>query len=93
MAWSKTRAINFQQFATWGESGNLIIKLMICCNDMSLVNQSLVKWKHILFLNIDEKQSQRGSRMYFVRTQMAHIYEGFEIIEAVTNNSLPPIHS
>lgn len=59
---------------------------MICCNDMSLANQSLSKWKTKDSLNSYEKVRQRGGGMYFVKLQLAHLYEGLKIIEEITRN-------
>ena len=84
MARSNTRTINLEKIQMLGSGGGLVIKLMICCNDLSLANQSLAKWKDSNNLNADERSRRRGAGMYFVRIQLAHLFEGLKIIEQIT---------
>ena len=64
-----------------GPSAVTIIKLMMACNDMSLANQALTDWKKAQPLM--KRSRQVGARMYFVRTQLAHLHEGLKVIEAI----------
>lgn len=84
MARSHTRYIDFRDLKDRGPSATTVIKLMMVCNDMSLANQSLSEWKQ----NQDgsRRARQAGARVYFNRLQMAHLYEGFEIIEAIKSD-------
>lgn len=81
MARSHTRYVDFRDLRNRGPSATIIIKLMMVCNDMSLANQALAEWKQNQ--EGSRKVRQPGARIYFNRLQMAHLYEGFEIIEAI----------
>ncbi len=81
-----TRILDINKLASTAISNSLVLKLMICCNDLSLSNQSLARWKEERNLNIDEKYRKKGAGMYFVRLQLAHLYEGITIIEAIKND-------
>ena len=88
MCSTRTRYLNINQLALEDTSASLIVKLMICCNDLSLANQSLAKWKTDEFLNADEKVRQWGAGMYFIRLQLSHLYEGLVIIDQILSNQL-----
>jgi hypothetical protein len=54
---------------------------MLACNDMSVANQSLAEWK-------EEQPPRRksrawGAKLYFVRTQFWHLYEGLDVVKAI----------
>lgn len=80
-----TRYIDFRDLKNRGPSAKTVVKLMMVCNDMSLANQALSDWKQ----NQEgtRKARQAGARIYFNRLQMAHLYEGFEVIEAIKTDS------
>lgn len=88
MARSTTKTIDISKFSSWGKSGITVIKLMMCCNDMSLANQSLAKWKDVENLSKDEKSRMRGAGMYCVRMQLAHMFEGFKILEEIVQDPM-----
>jgi hypothetical protein len=54
---------------------------MMVCNDLSLANEALIE------LTKDQsgsrKQREIGAKIYFVRIQLAHFYEGLKAIEAI----------
>lgn len=81
MARSISRYIDFGDLANRGPSATIVIKLMMVCNDMTLANQALGEWKQPQEGN--RKLRQAGARIYFHRLQMAHLYEGFEVIGAI----------
>jgi hypothetical protein len=62
----------------------IIIKLMMVCNDLSLVNESLVHWQ------ADQprmqKHRQRGAVIYFARIELSHLYEGLKVVEEIKNS-------
>lgn len=80
MAQTSTKYISFETLKRRGPSAVTVIKLMMACNDMSLANQALTDWKKEQPLM--KKSRQVGARMYFVRTQLAHLHEGLKVIEA-----------
>lgn len=81
MTKTTTRYVNFQTLQARGPSANTVIKLMMACNDLSLANQSLSNWKNELSSN--KKSQRRGAGMYFVRTQIAHLYEALYVVEEI----------
>lgn len=73
-----------------GASAVTVVKLMMACNDMSLANQSLSEWKKDQ--PIMRKSRQIGAGMYFVRTQLAHLHEGFKVIKEIRADRLLMAH-
>jgi hypothetical protein len=51
---------------------------MMACNDLTLTDQALADWKKEQRRNRISKQL--GACMYFIRAQIAHFYEGLDII-------------
>ena len=85
MSRTRTKYVNFQTLQERGSSANTVIKLMMASNDLFLANQSLADWKKDLPGNTKSKQV--GAKLYFLRLQMAHLYEGLNVIEEIKNNS------
>jgi hypothetical protein len=83
MARTLTKYVNFQNLLFRDESAITVIKLMMACNDLSLANEALSEWKKEQPNN--RKPRQIGAGMYFVRTQIAHLYEALKVIEAIRN--------
>ena len=81
MSRTSTKYISFETLEMRGPSAVTIIKLMMACNDMSLANQALTEWKKEQPMM--KKPRQIGAGMYFIRTQLAHLHEGFKVIEAI----------
>lgn len=79
-----TRFLNFERLHVQGASAVTVIKLMMACNDLSLANQSLSEWKKDVPSGMKERQI--GARMYFVRTQLAHLNEGLKVIKKIKND-------
>lgn len=86
MTRTTTRFLKFNRFQASGESAITVIKLMMACNDLSLANQSLSEWKKEQ--PISKRSRQVGAGMYFVRAQLAHLHEGFKIIEEIQKDSV-----
>jgi len=81
MSRTSTKYITFESLKMRGSSAVTVVKLMMACNDMSLANQALTEWKKDQPMM--KKSRQIGAGMYFVRTQLAHLHEGFKIIEEI----------
>jgi hypothetical protein len=80
-----SRYIDFDLLRRRGRSSATVVKLMMACNDMSLANQSLADWKK-------EQPPRRktrafGARIYFLRMQFGHLYEGLSVIEELQRDS------
>jgi hypothetical protein len=80
-----TKYTDFQTLLARGKSAIMVIKLMMACNDLSLANDALGQWKKEQQLS--RKARQTGAGMYFVRTQLAHLYEGLKVIEEIRKKS------
>ncbi len=63
---------------------------MMALNDLCLADMALAEWKEPATRG--RKSRQMGAQMYFMRLQIAHMYEGLEVLAAVrrdpTLNSL-----
>ncbi|OHC75224.1 MAG: hypothetical protein A3G18_06595 [Rhodospirillales bacterium RIFCSPLOWO2_12_FULL_58_28] len=87
MTRTTTRYVDFQRLAQQGKSASTVIKLMMACNDMQIANEALAEWKKEQPRH--RKDREIGTRMYFVRLQMSHLYEALKIIKQIhTDESL-----
>ncbi|HHT9124941.1 MAG TPA: hypothetical protein ACFYD6_03885 [Candidatus Brocadiia bacterium] len=81
MSQTQTIYINLQRLRSCGDTASIIIRLMMACNDISLANQCLSKFKE------DQpsirKHVQQGALMYFVRLQCGHLNEAMKIIQEI----------
>jgi YD repeat-containing protein len=78
---TSTTYVSFDSLKASGGSACTVVKLMMACNDMSLANQALTEWKKYQPRN--KKSRQKAAGMYFVRTQLAHLHEGFKVLDAM----------
>ena len=81
MPGTSTRFLNFERLAAKGADGAVIVKLMMACNDMTLANLALTDWKKPQPL--ERRDLEVGARLYFVRIELAHLYEGLKIIKEI----------
>lgn len=81
MGITHTRLVHFDRLLARGPDAAVVVKLMMACNDLSLANQALADWK--LEQPSDRKESQVGARMYFVRVELGHLYEGLKVIKEI----------
>ena len=81
MPGSSTRFLTFERLAAKGPDGAVIVKLMMACNDMTIGNLALDDWKQPQ--PRERLDLEAGARMYFVRIQLAHLFEGLKIIKQV----------
>jgi hypothetical protein len=72
---------NFGRLAGTGQLAPTLVRLMMACNDLTLANDSLEAWHRDQTAN--REQRQVGAKMYFVRLQMAHLFEALSIIEHI----------
>jgi hypothetical protein len=81
MTRSTTRLTTINKIAAKGELGEVLIQLMMVCNDLTLCNHALDAWKR----EGDRKLQCRktGAQMYFVRLQIAHMFEAMEIVKRI----------
>jgi hypothetical protein len=81
MATTSSRQFRFDRLRAKGPDAAIVIKLMMACNDMSLANQALDDWKRPQAR--DRIDTQLAACMYFVRVELAHLYEALKIIQEV----------
>jgi hypothetical protein len=74
-----TRYLNFQTLAGRGAIAATVIKLMMACNDLELANEALSEWKEEQPMT--RRSRQTGAGMYFIRLQLAHLFEGLKIVD------------
>ena len=78
---STTKNVRLGSIADKGKLGSVLIRLMMVMNDMSLAMDALGWWS-----NESERTRQHrevGARIYFVRLQLSHLYEGLKIVKEV----------
>ena len=78
---TSTRQVHFDRLHARGPDAAVVIKLMMACNDLSLANQALDDWKKDQ--PRERRQREIGARMYFVRVELAHLFEGMKVIEEI----------
>lgn len=89
MARLLSRQVRFEQLRNKGPEAAVVVKLMMACNDLSLANQSLDDWKRPQ--PRERSDRQLAACMYFIRVELAHLYEGLRIIEQI--RKAPSLHS
>lgn len=81
MTGTSTLIVDFEKLASRGPSGSVVVKLMMACNDMTIANLALADWTE------EQPRTRRdlqvGARLYFVRVELAHLYEGLKIIPEI----------
>jgi hypothetical protein len=58
---------------------------MMACNDMSLANEALSKWKTQQPSAIRFRQP--GATVYFAQLEFSHLYEGLKVIDELRNDA------
>lgn len=85
MSGSTTKNVRLGAIADEGKLGSVLIRLMMVMNDMSLAMDGLGWW-----VNENERTRQHrevGARIYFVRLQLSHLYEGLKIVQEIRNDA------
>jgi hypothetical protein len=78
MTRTSSRFIDPARLKARGETGVVLVRLMMACNDMTLANESLAEWKPEQ--PRDRAYRQLGAMRYFVRLQMGHCGRYFAIL-------------
>lgn len=81
MSKSTTNLVTFAKLADDPELGDVLVRLMMACNDFSLANDSLGRWR-IPQTKKEEGRAQ-GALRYFLRLQVSHICEALDIIDEI----------
>lgn len=61
-----------------------IIRLMMACNDLTLINTCLAQYQDST--TSKNKYINDGACMYFVRLQIGHLHEGLKVIKEIYDN-------
>ncbi|MGH8564431.1 MAG: hypothetical protein ACREXW_10210 [Gammaproteobacteria bacterium] len=79
MSKSTTWMVSMNRLAQQGETGGIMVRLMMVLQDYALANHAMETWKK----EEDPKRKDRkvGAGRYFLRLQMSHLFEAFEIIK------------
>lgn len=84
MSRTQTHFVDLSRLLFQKEKASLIIRLMMACNDISLANQCLAKYKK------DQgrmrKHVQKGALMYFVRLQCGHLNEAMDLVQKICDD-------
>lgn len=81
MATLSIRQVRFEQLQIKGADAATVVKLMMACNDLALTNQALEDWKRTEARDRLDRKIAAG--MYFVRIELAHLYEALRIVHAI----------
>ncbi len=81
---TRTKYIDKSLFETDPDFYTVIVKLMMACNDIQTANEGLKFWKEH---NV-QKESHKayGAKLYFVKLQWSHLYEGLKSIQEIDDN-------
>lgn len=83
MTRTHSRQINFDKLKQRGPSAAIVTRLMMACNDLSDSNRALTDWK----ASSSQSSLSKGTGMYFVRIEIAHLYGAMKIISSIENDS------
>jgi hypothetical protein len=79
-----TWTVSIEKLAKQGSLGAVMVRLMMAVQDFALANHAMEIW--------NSEQNRRlqgrkiGARMYFLRLQISHINEAFEIIKQIKDD-------
>ena len=85
MGRTSTAYIDLSRIQMMGDSANLIIRLMMACNDLSVANVSYGYYMDSEL--IENREIKKGASLYFVKIQCGHLYEGMKLIEEIVSDS------
>ena len=79
-----SRYLDFETLLSRGEPAAIVLKLMMACNDLTYANQALADWKQDQ--QPHRRYRQRGTCMYFIRTEMSHLHEALKVVAEIRDN-------
>jgi hypothetical protein len=86
MSKSTTTFVALCHLARLGDLAPVILRLMMACNDFSIANDAFGQWS--AEQSRTRKDRQLNARLYFLRVQIAHVYEALSIINEVQRKPL-----
>ncbi|MBN1291276.1 MAG: hypothetical protein JXB48_05490 [Candidatus Latescibacteria bacterium] len=85
MTATKTKIVSFDDLCRRESTAPIVVKLMMACNDLSLANEALLHWKEEQ--SPMQKHRELGAKMYFVRIELSHLFEGLKVIDEIRKNN------
>ena len=81
MSRSTTNVVKFSKLATDSELGQILVRLMMACNDFSIANEMMGQWRN----PTTRKQEARApsAQRNFLRLQISHICEAMDIVDEI----------
>lgn len=86
MSKSTTTLVRVAKIAEEFELGDVLIRLMMACNDFSLANESLGRWRNPQTKK--EEVRAQGAARYFLRLQVSHICEALDIVDEIERSTV-----
>jgi hypothetical protein len=78
---TSTLFVDLQRLYAQGESGSIVVRLMMAANALALANQCLKREDDDQ--RLVRTHAVRGAKMYFINLQCGHLHEGLKIIEEI----------
>ena len=85
MSRSTTNIVQFEKLVGHGELGQVMVPLMMACNDFSLAKESLGTWRNAKTRK--EEMRAPGALRYFLRLQISHVCEAMDIIDEIERST------
>jgi len=82
------KQVDFEDLQQRGPGSNVVVRLMMACNDLTLSNQAF-KTTRLVDHPYPDDQTARAAGMYFLRVELGHLHEALKIIKSVKNS--PPL--
>jgi hypothetical protein len=81
MSRSTTNVVKFSKLAADSDLGQVLVRLMMACNDFSIANEMLGQWRN----PTTKKQEARAdsAQRYFLRLQISHVCEAMDIVDEI----------
>jgi hypothetical protein len=81
MSRSTTNVVKFSWLAADSDLGQVLVRLMMACNDFSIANDMLGHWR----TPTTRKQEARAesAQRYFLRLQISHVCEAMDIVDEI----------
>jgi hypothetical protein len=84
MSRSTTNVVKFSKLAADSDLGQVLVRLMMACNDFSIANEMLGQWRN----PTTKKQEARAAsaQRYFLRLQISHVCEAMDIVDEIESS-------
>ena len=78
---STTKVVKFCKLAADSELGQVLVRLMMACNDFSIANEMMGQWRNAT----TRKQEARAhsAQRYFLRLQISHVCEAMDMVDEI----------